>query len=177
MDPLSLTASILTVAGVSAQCAKLLKTVCSLKDAPRLVLDLDDELSNLRRDVFAIQELFNKQSQEVATCSNPATLDQDTVTSMIIYLEQANALVIELDSSLSPLLVLLLRSDSIALKRWFRWVREERRLKAFKEALYNVRTRLNTALGILDWLEWPFLAFIPFSPPFLVSCANIEHRG
>jgi hypothetical protein len=87
---------------------------------------------------------------------------------MIIYLEQANALVIELDGSLSPLLVLLLRSDSIALKRWFRWVREERRLKAFKEALYNVRSRLNTALGILDWLEWPFLAFVAFSPPFLV---------
>lgn len=158
MDPLSLTVSILTIVGVTAQCIKLLKSAASLKSPPRLVLDLDDELSNLRRDVFAIQDLFLRQSKGLTSHSNPLTPGHDTTASVIGCLEQANALVIELDCLLNPLLGLLLRSDITRLKKWIGWLRKEKRLKDVKQDLFNIRIRLNTALGILDWLDFFFSA-------------------
>lgn len=151
MDPLSLTVSILTLAGVSAQCVKLLKSAASLKSARRLISDLDDELSNLRRDIFAIQDLFLRRSKQLTLSSNSVTLGDDMIISVVACLQQANTVVIELDRLLSPLLVLFLRSDGVAPQRWIRWLREERKLKEIKQDLYNVRIRLNTTLGILDW--------------------------
>ena len=58
MDPLSLTASILTVLGVSGQAAKALKKLASLKGAPTVVLRLNNELSDLHLLTVAIQDIF-----------------------------------------------------------------------------------------------------------------------
>lgn len=156
MDPLSLTVSILTLVGVSTQCVKLLKSLVTLKSARRLIADLDEELSNLRRDVFAIQNLFHRQSKELTLSGDSVALADDTIVSVIGCLEKANNLVIELNCSLSPLLALYLRSDCVAIQKWIRWLREESKLNDFKEKIYNVRIRLITTLGILDWYDLLF---------------------
>lgn len=169
MDPLSLTVSILTIVGATAQCIKLLKSAASLKSPLRLVLDLDDELSNLRRDVFAIQDLFLRQSKGLMSYSNPVTPGHDTTASVIDCLEQANALVIELDCLLNSLLVSFLRSDIIGLKKRIGWLRKEKRMKDIKQGLFNIRIRLNTALGILDWLDFFFSVIGACHQSFLIG--------
>lgn len=173
MDPLSLTVSILTLVGVSAQCAKLLKSVVSLKSARRLIVELDDELCNLRRDVFAIQDLFRGQSKELTLCGNSTSLNDDTIIGVIGCLEKANTLVIELDRLLSPLLALYLRSECAAIQKLIRWLREESKLNDIKKDLCNVRIRLNTTIGILDWYDSLFSAVCCMAPKF---CFNILLR-
>lgn len=160
MDPLSLTVSILTLIGVSAQCVKILKSVVSLKSAQRLVVELDGELSELRRDVFAIQELFLRQSKTIASHDDSVTLGDDTIDSLVGCLEKVNTLVIELDRLLSPLLALYLRSDCVAIQKLIKWFKEESRLNDIKKDLYNVRIMLNTKLGILDWYELLLFSFL-----------------
>lgn len=150
MDPLSLTASILTVVGISAQSTKLLKSAIALKDAPRLISDLDQEFSSLRRDVFAIWDLFRRQSKDLTSRIDYSLLGDEILASVVGCLEQAYALVKELERSLTSLLMLLV-SDTNTIKKLIKWMREERRLKELKESLYNVRIKLNTTLGLLDW--------------------------
>lgn len=153
MDPLSLTVSILTLVGVSAQCAKLLRSVVSLKSAKRLIRDLDDELFNLRCDLFAIHDLFLRQSNGLAVSGNSMNLSDETIITVVGSLEQAKNLVTELDRVLNPLLALYLRSECVAIQKLVRWLREESKLKVIKTDLYNVRIRLNTTLGILNWYD------------------------
>ena len=154
MDPLSLTVSILTLVGVSAQCAKLLKSVVSPKSARRLIGDLEEELSNLRRDLFAIQVLFLRQSNGLTFSGDSVILSDATIDSVSRCLRQANTLAVELDRLLSPLLALYLQPDCFAIQKLFKWLREESKLKEIKKDLYNVRIRLNTILGILDWYDF-----------------------
>ena len=151
MDPFTLTASILTVVGAGAQTIKLLEKAASLRNTPPLALALKDELSDLRLSVLAIEELFSEQSKELAISSSQDTVrHRNTVVSVIGYLERANSLIIKLDGVLDPLLKYLLRSDVAAPKKWFKWIKEEKRLQSFKDNLHRVRMGLNTALGILN---------------------------
>ncbi|MCJ1230361.1 Ankyrin-2 [Toensbergia leucococca] len=146
MDPLSLTASIIAIVGVSAQSVKVLRRLISLGDAPLLASALNNELSDLRLNVLAVQELFTKHSSG----SEDPALDQNAIISVVACLKRANTLVVELDCLLSPLLVLLSRPDNAMPKKWIAWMKVESRLKRFVQDLYNVRVALNTALGILD---------------------------
>jgi hypothetical protein len=113
-------------------------------------LELDEELSSLRRDVFAIWGLFRKQSKDLTSRTDYPVLGDEIVASVVGCLEQANALITELDRSLTPLLVLLVLDITIV-KKWIKRMRRERKLKELKESLYNVRMKLNTTLGLLDW--------------------------
>ena len=173
MDPLSLTVSILTLVGVSAQCAKVLKSVVSLKSARRLVVELDDELSDLRRDVFAIQDLLLRQSKEFNSSGDAVPLNDDTVIGVVGYLEKANTLVIELDRLLSPLLALFMRSDCVAIQKLIRWRRAESKLNDIKKDLYSVRLRLNTKVGILDWYDLCFPAVDACHPKISLKIHSI----
>ena len=146
MDPLSLTASIIAIVGVSAQSVKVLRRLISLGDAPLLASALNNELSDLRLNVLAVQELFTRHSSG----SEDTALDQNAIISVVACLKRANTLVVELDCLLSPLLVLLSRPDNAMPKKWIAWMKVESRLKRFVQDLYNVRVALNTALGILD---------------------------
>lgn len=149
MDPLSLTISILGLAGVSGQCAGLLRSVASFKYAPRIVIELDDELPSLRRDIFAVQGLFLQPANELTSSRYPEILGDDTMATVVDCLEQANDLVIQLDSLVCPLLSLFLHSTEMTLKRRFRWLKEEKKLKEIEKRLSKTRSRLNTTLGFL----------------------------
>lgn len=173
MDPLSLTVSILTLVGLSSQCVKVLKSIVLRKSARRLVVDLDDELSELRRDVFAIQELFLRRSKELTSCGDSVTLGDETIGSVVGCLEKVNALVIELHRLLSPLLELYLRSDCVTIQKLMRWPKDQSKLNDIKKDLYNVRIMLNTKLGILDWYELLFSATVAcHSNPLYTSIQN-----
>lgn len=145
MDPLSLTASILAVIGVGAQTAKLLRKVASLKISPLLALALDNELSDLRLQVLAIQNLFSRQSN----CRNEDQ-ENESIASVVVSLQRGKDLIIRLDRVLGPLLHYMLRSDVSSLKKWMRWSRKEKELAHLKDEVRNIRISLNASLGILD---------------------------
>lgn len=146
MDPLSLTASIITVVSASTKLVKLLSTI---KNAPPLVLALNNELSVLRLNVNATQDLVTRQSKLISSHPGHDILSPDTVASVGCCLKKAESLVIELDCLLSPLLDLLLRSDSVAPKKWISWMKNVPALERLKQEIYHVRVELNSTLGIL----------------------------
>lgn len=150
MDPLSLTVSIITLASLGSPCSQLFKTIASLRNGSRLALTLAEELSHLRRDVFVVHELFTRHSKGLMSSSDPVALDHDMSACVVNCLEQAEALIIELDRSHSRLLMLLSYSDIVAPRKWVGWMREEKRLKHLKKGMFDVRSRLNIALGVLD---------------------------
>ncbi len=149
MDPLSLTASIITVAGVSAKLMKILYQLASLKNAPPLAFALNNELSVLHLNVNAIKDLVIRQSELLSLHGGDTTLIPNAIASVDGCLKQAESFVKELDLLLSPLVFPLLRSAIIAPKKWLSWMKIAPKLERLKRDIYNVRINLNTTLGIL----------------------------
>lgn len=149
MDPLSLTASIITVVSASTKLVKILCQLATIRNAPPLVLALNNELSVLRLNVNATQDLVTRQSKLISSHPGHDILSPDTVASVGCCLKKAESLVIELDCLLSPLLDLLLRSDSVAPKKWISWMKNAPALERLKQEIYHVRVELNSTLGIL----------------------------
>lgn len=67
MDPLSFTASLLTVIGLGAQVARTVQRLVALKGAPGVLLALNNEISDLNLVIKAIDDL---------TCQRPDSLDE-----------------------------------------------------------------------------------------------------
>ena len=63
MDPLFLTASIIAIAGAGGGAAKAVRKLASLKDAPHLLLALNNEISDLNVVVLAVQDIFQRQQK------------------------------------------------------------------------------------------------------------------
>jgi hypothetical protein len=151
MDPLSLAASILAVVGAGAQTIKLLKKVASYQNPPLVALALNNELSDLRLSVLAIEELLTGQSKEFdASSIQDAARRSNMMAIVTSSLERGSDLVTKLGSVLDPLLELSLRPDVAGPKKWINWVKEDKKLKRFGDDLHRVRMGLNTALGILN---------------------------
>ena len=167
MDPLSLTASILTVVATGTQTIKLLKKLAALKNTSTVVSSLNNELSTLRVNVLVIQGLFTRHAEALATCSDQdATLSQNVVASTTSCLKQANDLVIELDLQLKPLLVSLSRSDRSTLRKSLSLLKENGRLRCLQQELHNVQMHMNTTIEMVGlYVSEPFqtnpLKFIP----------------
>ena len=150
MDPLSLTASIITVVGVGAQTAKLLRKLSAAKNARPLAMALHNEVADLQLNVLNIQELL----QWSAECSShkargPAPIPGITA-GVIACLTKTNQLALELEELLRPLLTTTSTSGTTSTKIWAYWIRKERRLNRLKQDLRNARIELNTVLGTLD---------------------------
>ena len=58
MDPLSISASLITVLGVGGNLSKGLRKCIKLKDAPHVLLDLNDEISGLRLAANGVNEVI-----------------------------------------------------------------------------------------------------------------------
>ena len=150
MDPLSLTASIIAVAGASSKTVKLVRKLASLKHAPQLALDLDDELTDLRLDVLAVQDFFTRQKEEdIQHPFGDTIIGSEGTTRIIRYLEKANDLVKELDHLLCPLMDLLFYSGRIMPVRMVGWLKKEQQLKSLQKSLHQTKIDLNAVIGIL----------------------------
>lgn len=150
MDPLSLTAGIIAVIEASAQIIKLLRKLALLKELPPLALTLKNELSNLRLYVSATQKFLRQLERFALPSDQEAAGDSETLASVVRYLEKGNVLVIQLDGMLGPLLDYSLRPDVTTSKKWIKWLRNEKKLKLFKDDLHCFRPSLNSALGFLN---------------------------
>lgn len=177
MDPLSLAASVLTVAATGIQTVKLLKKLAALKNTPAAVLSLNNELSNLQVDVLVIQDLFRSHTEAIVTCSGQdATLSQNVIASTTSCLKRASDLVIELDHLLNPLLTLLSRPDRSALRKRLSIMKEEGRLRRLQQELHQVRVNMNTALEVVGlYVSRPSLSNL-LSPIHIVLVYVLQYR-
>ncbi|KAL9119072.1 MAG: hypothetical protein Q9187_004373 [Circinaria calcarea] len=151
MDPLSVTASIIAVVGAGTTTVKLLKKLVSLKNAPAIALALDSELSDLRLNVLAIQDLFMRQAEKLTSHSGGDTvLDRDVIANIARCLKQTNDLAVDLDHLLNPLLSSTFHSGNAMPGKWYGWIKNEKKLKRFQQELHDTRIKLNTLFGMLS---------------------------
>ena len=150
MDPLSITASILTIVGVGGQAAKAVKRLASLKGAPDLVLALNNEISDLHLVVLAIQDVFQRQQTGGAPLPGNRVVVANVDASVTNSLRYANEKVVELESLHSQLTTNASRSSGSTTFNKTVWLREQKRVKKMQEDLRNVRLKLAGALSVLN---------------------------
>ena len=142
MDPLSLTASILTVLGVGGQALKAIKKLVTLKEAPEIVLRLHNELSDLHLLTVAVQDVF----QKVQASSIPL----DTRRSVTSSLKLVNGKLLELEQLHDKLVSSSQSTGSgtVNIKK-SAWLAEQTHLKILQKDLRSARLKLTSVLGTL----------------------------
>ena len=153
MDPLSLTASIIAIVGVGGEVAKAVRKLASLKDAPGLILALNNEISDLYLVILAIRDIY--QRQRASFSSSPETLTTDNI--VISTLTQANDKVLELKALHRRLTSRTTGSSNLNTLNKASWLRERKNVKKIQEDLHTVRLKLSAALGILNSYVAKFL--------------------
>ena len=153
MDPLSLTASIVAIIGVGGQAAKAIEKLASVRGAPDAILALNNELSDLRLIITAIEEVYQVQRTVGSTSSSGNQVYEASIDASIVSsLEQVNSKVLELQSMYQRLTQSIpVSSSSTALKiNRATWLVERKKLKRLQEDLRAARLKLAATLGVLN---------------------------
>ncbi|KAI9873434.1 MAG: hypothetical protein M1830_000415 [Pleopsidium flavum] len=139
MDPLSVTASVLTVVGAAGAVLKSLKKLSSFRRAPEEVHALIDEVSDLQTVLRDI-ETFLQERRE-----NDRSLHR--VLGLSVLLERAKDKLLELDSIIHYRLINHQHSDSGFEVARTKWVGEKTAVASIQQALRDIRLNLTTALS------------------------------
>ena len=153
MDPLSLTASIIAIIGVGGQAAKAVKKLASFKGAPDTLLALNNELSDLRLIVTAIEDVFRIQQTLGNRLHHHSQAHEASVSaSVVLSLHQVNQKVHELDTMYQKLTQSTSGSNSSATPDVNRgvWLAEKKKLKHLQADLRSSRLKLAAVLGVLN---------------------------
>ena len=150
MDPLSITVSIIAIIGVGGQTAKTIKKLASIKGAPDSILALNNEISDIRLIIIAIQDVFEKQRTTGKPFPGYRASEANVDASVISALEQANKKVLELEALHNRLIPLSSGLSGLATTDRITWLREQKKLKHMQEDLRTTRLKLATALGVLN---------------------------
>ena len=143
-----MTASIIAIAGAGGAAAKAVRKLASLRDAPDLLLALNNEISDLNLVVLAVQHAF--QRQQNSGVHFPGYRAEETVVniSMTDSLKQAKQALSKLEALYTRLTKSASR-ESITFDK-VTWLREHKRVGKAQEDLRNVRLKLIAALGVLN---------------------------
>ena len=141
MDPLSITASILTVVGVGAEVAKALRRLIQLRGAPAALTRLNEEVHTLQNTVQDFDILLRYYYGE--NCNDlPATVR----TTLHRAQETALALKCLITYDLST--ISTSRNDLRVDKS--RWLRAEQKISSMREDIKMIKVEINTSLSILS---------------------------
>jgi hypothetical protein len=137
MDPLSVTASILTLLGTAEVASKGLKKFMSLKGAPALVFALNNEVSELRLTLKEIEVILGYKANS---------------TSMKKYLDSGVHPIIATGRSkllaLEELIHMRLTRPDGSLDK-VAWLRVEDKVAGLQKDLRHISQKLATVLGIM----------------------------
>ena len=141
MDPLSLTASIIAVLGAGGTIAKGFGKIRHLKRAPDVLLQLNNEVTDLRLLIHAVNELYHQRTE----LSWVSTAQEEVVRNS---LERAKHSVPELEKLIEYVLTKETKEgteiDGSA------WIRALDRIKEVKDNFRAARIDLNTVWTSLD---------------------------
>ena len=146
MDPMSITASIIAIIGVGGNAAKFIRNLASQKDAPDLILLLNNELADFHLVVLAIHKIY--QTQQVNDRVH-GFHDGSIENSIISALKQAQQTTKDLQA-LHDRVSATSRQSGVAFLRSKLWLLEPRKAKKVHEDLRSARLKLAAVLGILN---------------------------
>lgn len=151
MDPLSISASVLTLLGAGGTLSKLLRKGIDLKNAPHVLRALDDEVSELQSTANDVNDLLWTATQDS---------DDPPPKSLISSLSRVKAILLQLESYISyQLTSFAADGESIRLDKSV-YLRAERRLHELKDEIHASRIALASALslfassiGMRNWIQ------------------------
>ena len=158
MDPLSLTASIIAIVGVGGQAAGAVRKLAALKNAPELILALNNEITDLHLVVSAIQDVYQRQRNWDSP--SPASMTSDINTSITSSLQHAINTTAKLEVLYGRLKISSAGTSTGPIKfNTVAWLREQRNIRQIQQDLRSVRIKLAGALSILNsYVSWPSLS-------------------
>ncbi len=139
MDPLSFTASLLTVIGTAGLIGNGLKRVVALKRAPAILLDLNDEVAGLYCVLQAVDFLIRKHTNIAHNAP---------MSSVCRSLEKSETTLFKLEDLLRDKLTIETRDGEMRLDRRA-WLFAESKVRNLKEQIRADRIELSSALSLL----------------------------
>ena len=146
MDPLSLTASIIAILGVSGQVGGVIRKLASVRGAPDILRALNNEITDLRLVVTSIQDAFQRQR---TTTLPPSVTGSGYHASITSSLQQALDKVHELEALYHRLRPITPNASGLLKLSPVRWAREQSKVLQLRDDLKIVRLQL---LGALETL-------------------------
>ena len=145
MDPLSMTAGILAIIGAGSTVRKGLKKIISARRLPHILLQLNNEVTDLQYVVQDVDDLLRQQSQSTEEDRCPL-LSQASLTSA---LEHARVTLLALESLIVNELTTVNSLDGRTKMNRITWLRTESKVKSLKDDIQTDRVRLSSALSLL----------------------------
>ena len=157
MDPLSLTASIVAILGVGGTISDGLRKIHQMKRAPDILLQLNNEITDFKVLVLAVDELYQQ-------CSDPVPTAQQEV--ICKSLQRAKNIVLELQTLVEFVLTRETERGSEVAR--LAWIRSADKLKELKDLIRRARSDLNAT--------WIVISSRNESPPPLHNFANFNRN-
>ena len=145
MDPLSLTASIIAIVGAGSAVGKGLKKILSARNLPDVILQLNNEVTDLQFVVQNVDDLLRHQAESTQEDSRP----MQSHTSLAWALVHAKQTLLALESLIAYELTTVDSRNGQAKIDRISWLRAESKVKKLKDDISTDRVRLSTALSLL----------------------------
>lgn len=147
MDPLSITASIIAILGAGEAVTQGIRKLVLLRDAPGGILQLNNELSDLRLVIVVVQDVHKQYYESLGTGL------QD---SAILYnaLKNAQAAVQDLDALIQCGLA---KATLHRRTGWIAWMREGSKIQKINARLRSARMDITSATSILSLYVSPMM--------------------
>ena len=145
MDPLSLTAGILAIVGAGNTVRKGLKKIISARRLPDILLQLNNEVTDLQYVVQDVDDFLRQRSQPTGEDRCPVS----SHASLISALEHAKATLLALESLIVYELTTVDSLDGRTKIDWVTWLRVQSKVKSLKDDIRTDRVRLSSALSLL----------------------------
>ena len=139
MDPLSVSASVLTLLGAGGTLSKLLRKGIDLKNAPDVLQALNDEVSELQCTANDVNDLLWTANRD---------FDDPPPKSLVSTLSRVKSILLQLESYISyQLTTFTADGEGIRVDKSV-YFRAERRLHELKDEIYASRIALASALSL-----------------------------
>ncbi len=145
MDPLSLTASIIAIVSAGSIVNKGLEKILSARRLPDILLQLNNEVTDLKYIVQDIDDLLRQQAQATREDKKPLP----SHASLISALEFSKRTLLALESLVAYKLTVVDSRDRRTRIDWMAWLRVESKVERLKEDIRTDRVRLSSALSLL----------------------------
>ena len=149
MDPLSVTASILTLLAASRSMVGGLQKLSSLRQAPDIILALNNEISDFQLVIFELDNYLQQDLARSSANNQPCSANNQPFSADILpILDRAKVKLMELKSLIEHRLLLRGPNGAERLNKaaWF-W--ERQKVKRIQEEIRDLRANLVAVVGVL----------------------------
>jgi hypothetical protein len=140
MDPLSITASIIAILGAGEAIAQGIRKLVVLRDAPSGILQLNNELSDLRLVIVVVQDVHEQHYEFLGTRSPHSAVLYSALKNTQVAVQDLDALI----QYGLPKATIHRGID------WIAWMREGSKIQKMNARLRSARMDITAATSILS---------------------------